>query len=763
MKQDDNIEMVFPHFMKGKAQLARFIIWLNILMQFIFPLACAFTPAITYAQNRTGNAVSVSTSQTQVYTLAPGETVASVARKYHMTVEELRKLNQLRTFSHGFTGLQPGDELDVPAAQQTKAQQSPAASAQPEADQQEQKVAGLASQAGSFLGNKPDGDAATSMAIGMATGEASSNLQQVLSRYGTARVQIAADENFSFKNSQLDLLVPLWERKDMLFFTQGSVHRTDDRTQSNLGFGLRYFTDDYMIGGNSFLDYDLSREHTRMGLGLEFGRDYLKLSANNYQRLTGWKDSKDFDDYQERVANGWDVRAEGWLPAYPQLGMKLVYEQYYGNEVALFDKDDRQKDPHAVTVGVNYTPVPLLTLSAEQREGKADDSETRVGLQMNYQLGVPWMHQVDPDSVAALRTLTGSRYDLVDRNNNIILEYRKKEVIRLHTTDLITGNGGEQKSLGVAVNSKYGVKQVDWSAPALIAAGGKIVSNSPTNYDVVLPAWQSGNGAVNTYTVTGVAVDNKGNRSNESETQVTVNAAEISVLYSTFTPESPLSSSTTDSYLPADGVSSEVMTLTLLDEQKQPVDVPLEDITLTTKFTTRSSSSSGLRAQPEVDATVSALTRKSSGVYEAAVTAGTKVELVTITPSVRKTTLSAARVFIIKKAPNGSQSTFTASPKMVAADGIAASTLTLTAKDVAGNILPGIAGNLSVSVVDSHNGIPAADKITVSSMTETATPGNPDGWHTEWFAVGVRSKFGFYCGGQRGNHYADPDGERPVR
>ncbi|MEX5410977.1 inverse autotransporter beta domain-containing protein [Atlantibacter hermannii] len=459
-----------------------------------------------------------------------------------------------------------------------------------------------------------------------------------------------------------------------------------------------------------------------MGLGLEYGRDYLKLSANNYQRLTGWKDSKDFDDYQERVANGWDVRAEGWLPAYPQLGMKLVYEQYYGNEVALFDKDDRQKDPHAVTVGVNYTPVPLLTLSAGQREGKADDSETRVGLQMNYQLGVPWMHQVDPDSVAALRTLTGSRYDLVDRNNNIILEYRKKEVIRLHTTDLITGNGGEQKSSGVAVNSKYGVKQVDWSAPALIAAGGKIVSNSPTNYDVVLPAWQSGNGAVNTYTVTGVAVDNKGNRSSESETQVTVNAAEISVLYSTFTPESPLSSSTTDSYLPADGVSSEVMTLTLLDEQKQPVDVPLEDINLTTKFTTRSSSSSGLRAQPEVDATVSALTRKSSGVYEATVTAGTKVELVTITPSVRKTTLSAARVFIIKKAPNGGQSTFTASPKTVAADGIAASTLTLTAKDVAGNILPGIAGNLSVSVVDSHNGIPAADKITVSSMTETATP-----------------------------------------
>lgn len=26
---------------------------------------------------------------------------------------------------------------------------------------------------------------------------------------------------------------------------------------------------------------------------------------------------------------------ESWLPFYPQLGAKLVYEQYYGDEVAL--------------------------------------------------------------------------------------------------------------------------------------------------------------------------------------------------------------------------------------------------------------------------------------------------------------------------------------------------------------------------------------------------------------------------------------------
>lgn len=36
-----------------------------------------------------------------------------------------------------------------------------------------------------------------------------------------------------------------------------------------------------------------------------------------------------------------------------------MYEQYYGDEVGLFGKDKRQKDPHAISAEVTYTPVPL--------------------------------------------------------------------------------------------------------------------------------------------------------------------------------------------------------------------------------------------------------------------------------------------------------------------------------------------------------------------------------------------------------------------
>ena len=704
----------------------RLIVWLTIFLQFFFPLAGTFTPTITHARNTDNAIISAGNSQakTRVYTLSEGENVQSVAKKYRLTVEELRKLNQFRTFAHGFSSLKAGDELDVPASLTTRTAQDESRSGDNVPDEQEQKVAGLASQAGSFLSNSPDGRSAESLAVGMATGEASSRLQQVLGRFGTARVQLGADENFSLKNSQFDLLFPIWERDNALLFTQGSLHRTDDRTQANLGLGTRYFTDSYMLGANTFLDYDLSRDHSRLGLGLEYSRDFLKLSANGYQRLSNWKDSGDFDDYQERPANGWDVRAEGWLPALPQLGGKVVYEQYYGDEVALFDKDNRQNDPHAFTVGMNYTPVPLVTMSVEQREGQSDENETRFGLQLNYQLGTPWLHQIDPDGVAALHTLTGSRYDLVDRNNNIVLEYRKKDLIQLNTADLVTGNGGEKKSLGVSVNSKYGVKRIDWSAGSLIAAGGKIVANSATDYEVLLPLWQAGTSASNTYMISGVAVDNHGNRSNQSDTQVTVNAAEISVVDSSFLPESPIKSSPTTSYLPADGQSSGKVILTLVDGQKQPVDVAASDISLNAAITALPDpSSAGLKARSEKGVSYSALVRKSAGVFESTVTAGTKAELLTLTPIVRKTTLNSARFFIVKSTPDGSKSTFAASPKTVIADNSTSSTLTLVAKDVSGNALSGIARSLTVSVLDSHNAVPAAGKITVSSMKETATPG----------------------------------------
>ncbi|HAL9144702.1 TPA: hypothetical protein H7U57_002973 [Escherichia coli] len=321
----------------------------------------------------------------------------------------------------------------------------------------EKNVASFAANAGTFLSSQPDSDATRNFITGMATAKANQEIQEWLGKYGTARVKLNVDKDFSLKDSSLEMLYPIYDTPTNMLFTQGAIHRTDDRTQSNIGFGWRHFSgNDWMAGVNTFIDHDLSRSHTRIGVGAEYWRDYLKLSANGYIRASGWKKSPDIEDYQERPANGWDIRAEGYLPAWPQLGASLMYEQYYGDEVGLFGKDKRQKDPHAISAEVTYTPVPLLTLSAGHKQGKSGENDTRFGLEVNYRIGEPLEKQLDTDSIRERRMLAGSRYDLVERNNNIVLEYRKSEVIRIALPERIEGNGNEQRPLVLSLRDAEG-------------------------------------------------------------------------------------------------------------------------------------------------------------------------------------------------------------------------------------------------------------------------------------------------------------------
>lgn len=271
----------------------RLFAWLNIGIQTALPLAAAFTPAIASASHDTrmlAPATGRAHLQTRPYTLTLGETVTTVSKKFNISLDELRKLNQLRTFAHGFDALQPGDELDVPLLplpvvprDNDKNNASPENASH---DTDTRRMAGIASQAGTFLSSRPDTQAASALARDMATGHATAEVQQWLSQFGTARVGLAVDDSFSLKNSRLDMLVPLHDAGNHLLFTQGSLHRTDDRAQSNLGLGMRWFNDGWMAGANTFFDYDISRGHMRAGVGAEYWRDYLKLSANGYLRLS---------------------------------------------------------------------------------------------------------------------------------------------------------------------------------------------------------------------------------------------------------------------------------------------------------------------------------------------------------------------------------------------------------------------------------------------------------------------------------------------
>ncbi|MBG0639189.1 Ig-like domain-containing protein [Enterobacter asburiae] len=478
-----------------------------------------FVPVIALAQNKPQTLAEITTTP---YILKKGETVSVVAARYSLSVDALKKLNVFRTFSKPFEKLGEGDEIDVPVNNTTK---KDTAGYTPEGA--DAFWANRASSLGNTLSSDHPADQAASMAKSMATGATVSTVEQWLGQFGTAKAKLNLDDDFTLDGSSLDVLLPLYDQQDNLLFTQLGYRNKDSRNTLNAGLGFRTFHGNWMYGINSFYDDDVTGNNRRLGVGLEAWTDYLKLGANSYTGLTDWHQSRDFADYDERPADGFDIRAEGWLPAYPQLGGKLVYEQYRGDEVALFNKDDRSSDPKAVTLGLNYTPVPLVTVGVDHRQGQSGQNDTSFNLEFNYELGLPWNQQIDDSLVAARRTLAGSRLDLVDRNNEIVLEYKKQDLIHLTLPALLEGKASDKGNISATVKAKYGVDHIEWDYSEILAAKGSAVAVNKQTLEITFPPYQTTGS--NVYHISAVAYDPQHNKSNRETTEIRVSEPDATI------------------------------------------------------------------------------------------------------------------------------------------------------------------------------------------------------------------------------------------
>lgn len=327
--------------------------------------------------------------------------------------------------------------------------------------------------------------------------------------HATAQMNVGMGEG-GVRTGSFDLLVPVFDNKaDDLVFTQVGIRRSnqfseDYRTTLNMGLGYRHQVDKWLMGVNGFYDRDMTGNNERLGLGIEAWTDNLKLSANSYLRLSDWKKSPDLEDYLERPANGWDVRAEAFLPDYPQLSGKVMYEQYYGDQVSLFGGSGRQKDPIASTLGLSYTPVPLVSISADYRQGQNGLSETSMRIGLNYRIGDSWKQQLSPDQVRATKLIENARYDLVSRRNEIVLDHKKIEHGTIILPDQVDGTASTVLTFPVSLLGPS-VANFSWkgtaAAYALPYGGGATAS-------IQLPVNSSP--GIQSYSLQAVGVDNTG-------------------------------------------------------------------------------------------------------------------------------------------------------------------------------------------------------------------------------------------------------------
>ncbi|HEN3637890.1 TPA: inverse autotransporter beta domain-containing protein [Yersinia enterocolitica] len=515
---------------------------------------------------------------TRIYTVENKTSLYQLALQSGLQVAELRRLNngsldRLETLNAGQSLLLPADSPLFPVvAGSLLASNLPELGMGndpiPKNDPTPMKMAGTAQTFGAQNWNSMTGDQVKSQAESWAKNQAKAKVvdplrqqaQEMLGKFGKAQVNLAVDDDGSLSRSSFSLFTPWYENDAMVAFSQAGVHDQDGRTIGNLGAGVRLDQGTWLAGANTFLDQDISRNHSRLGMGLEVWADNAKLASNYYHPLSNWKDSKDFDNYLERPARGFDVRFQGYLPTYQHIGVSTVYEKYYGDEVALFGKDNLQKSPHAVTVGLDYTPFPLSTLKVKHKMGSEGKNESQVELQLSYQIGTPLSKQLDPESVSAMRSLMGSRYDLVDRNYDIVLEYKEKSTLSLDLaavpTTLLEGDIYMMQPL---VRSKYTITSVTWNGdtgPLLLVPTAGL--HNPQGWQVTLPTWDATPGASNRYTLSITILDEKGNQVTSNEVEIMVGQQRKSKLV--------LESAGT---LPASGMASDILKLSthLADHQ----------------------------------------------------------------------------------------------------------------------------------------------------------------------------------------------------
>ncbi|WP_159084602.1 inverse autotransporter beta domain-containing protein [Dongshaea marina] len=345
-----------------------------------------------------------------------------------------------------------------------------------------------------------------------------SKFSSLFKQWGTFKGGVLTDDDMKPTGYNLDLLLSLSNTKSRLVFGQFGLHHADvgSRTYLNMGLGRRQYFKNWMLGINGFVDQDLTREHSVRGsLGVEIWKDNLKLGSNYYFPLSGWKDASQIEDYQSRPAQGVDLDLHYYLPFYPQLGLKLKDEQYFGSLVDLQGSgslDSMQADPYRLSSGMDYTPIPLLSFDGNYSHSKGGNDEFTLGAHLTYRFGVPIDKQIDPDMVKVAHSLRGMRFDLVERNPVIVLEYRKKTVLQVALPKEIELTEGESKVIVPEIHAKYHPLQAHWSSS--LNGPSNILASLSSEYALeptISKDIEAGGDENNHYPLTLTVTDSKGN------------------------------------------------------------------------------------------------------------------------------------------------------------------------------------------------------------------------------------------------------------
>lgn len=368
-------------------------------------------------------------------------------------------------------------------------------------------------------------------AIGKLGNEVSHQLENWLSPWGNANVDLLVDKEGNFTGSKGSWFVPLQDNGDYLTWNQYSITQRDSGLVGNIGLGKRWRMGTWLLGYNSFYDKVLDDRLARGSVGAEAWGESMRLSANYYHPLGSWQQGSSLVQ-QQRMASGYDVTAQARLPFYQHINTSVSVEQYFGDNVDLFHSGTGYHNPVAVSVGLNYTPVPLVTVTAKHKQGESGVSQNDVGLKLNYRFGVPLKQQLAADEVAISRSLRGSRYDSPERDSLPVVEYRQRKTLSVYlATPPWDLQAGETVQLKLQIRSLHGIKSLNWQGDTqALSLTPPVEANSPDGWSIIMPRWSSEAGASNRWHLSLVVEDKTSQRVSSNEIALALTEPLVRVL-----------------------------------------------------------------------------------------------------------------------------------------------------------------------------------------------------------------------------------------
>ena len=144
----------------------------------------------------------------------------------------------------------------------------------------------------------------------------------------------------------------------------------------------------------------------------------------------------------------------------------------------------------------------------------------------------------------------------MNRNNDVVLEYRKQMLISLQLPPDVYGAELTTVTPTPQVNAQYGLSRIELDDAELCQAGGKIICNTGNRITLQLPTRSSDRQSI---TLSGRARDTRGNLSDIARIRILVSPA----------GQQQLAASTDKTSATADGTNSVQCTLSVMGSDRK--------------------------------------------------------------------------------------------------------------------------------------------------------------------------------------------------